>query len=665
MLSNLTIKSKLLFLVAIPIALILFFGGSLILNDLKIKQDVAKVKKLSSLSKQISLLIHETQKERGASAGFVGSNGAKFKTTLQEQRRVTDKQKTEFETFVDNFNFSDFPTVLKDRTVNLLTDLNRLEAIREKISNLNIKLKDTVDYFTNMNAKMLNIMSDNAKNSPQNEITKALSAYFVFLEAKERAGIERAVMSGVFARDAFTAQSHYKFIGLVAAQDAYIKSFEGFAPKKLISFYENKMDATAIKEVEKMRTIAIEKAITGGFGVDPKYWFDTITKKINILKEIDDETAAYLDNNIEVFESEVMTALTLHIVLMVIAVLFNILFAMFLIKGINNSITKLRTTIEEIASTKDLRNIIDVSSNDEIGSIAKAVRDLIVNTSTAIKHAQNGTDKNQIASDKISDTFSEITVNIENEASMIEDTSNNAHELQNILSSSVQEANETRDNIQQAQEKLDKAKNKVISMINTMNDNSHSEIALADKLNQLSTDAEQVKSILSVISDIADQTNLLALNAAIEAARAGEHGRGFAVVADEVRQLAERTQKSLSEINATISVIVQSIMDASGEMNKNVENITMLTETSNEVQSEVEEVSYAMQNAVANVNQTTASISDSSKMMDRFITTMDEIKTLSIQNNDNIHGATKTTDELQDTAKDLKKSLGAFACRIS
>jgi methyl-accepting chemotaxis protein len=129
------------------------------------------------------------------------------------------------------------------------------------------------------------------------------------------------------------------------------------------------------------------------------------------------------------------------------------------------------------------------------------------------------------------------------------------------------------------------------------------EIEVSNTLHSLTENAEDIKGILNIIADISDKTNLLALNAAIEAARAGEHGRGFAVVADEVRKLAESTQKSLTEINASVNVIVQSISDASGSVSQNAEAALRLVDTAREMQERLmganEEITNTHQKSIA------------------------------------------------------------------
>ncbi|MDP3120272.1 MAG: methyl-accepting chemotaxis protein [Sulfuricurvum sp.] len=165
-------------------------------------------------------------------------------------------------------------------------------------------------------------------------------------------------------------------------------------------------------------------------------------------------------------------------------------------------------------------------------------------------------------------------------------------EARDILNNNTNQLRETIDGMRKNQfVELNGMINSTVERIQMVATREHE---LAENLQSLAGNAQETKQILTTIGDIADQTNLLALNAAIEAARAGEHGRGFAVVADEVRKLAERTQKSLAETSATINVLIQAISENSEELNQNMDEMVDLTHYVGTVDEKMEELLRVM-----------------------------------------------------------------------
>ncbi len=655
--NKLSLKAKVILIVILSLSMSMYFVGKELVLHYEFVKNKEKLVTLINLSTKLSALIHETQKERGASAGYLGSHGKKFRTILINQRKITDKRIAQLESFLKTINLNEYPLELKESLYKLIhLYLNNLPKIRKEVDNFQISLKNEVKWYTEMNALILKIIGMSATYAPNKQIAMDLAAYTSFLKAKERAGIERAVLSATFGANRFLPGMYTKFITLIAEQKAYIDDFLTFANPQMKKLYFEIINKPAFIEVEKMRKIAIKKHKIGNFGIDPEYWFKTITKKINYLKFIDDKIAQIIKKDL----NNIKDTAIIDFIIGTIVSLLIILFSYYIIRAFSLQLKSLKNLILMIARDKDLSIDVRIYEHDEFGEIRKALKSFLGALHEVMQRAYSSSEENKSVTTTLKNSFDNITENIKKEAEIVMSASQNGEIIKEQLENEAQNSNEVKNEILKANENLKEAVKTIEMTVTNIQTNSDNEYELSNKLIQLSQDAEQVKNILTVIREIADQTNLLALNAAIEAARAGEHGRGFAVVADEVRKLAERTQKSLGEIDATINIIVQAINTASDDMSKNIKNVSDLTQKTINAQEQIENVSKEMNVVVDKVEENVQNIENIVKKMEEFINLMHSIKNLSTKNEQSIVKNKAYIEKIAKLAHELLEEIKQF-----
>ena len=546
LLNRLKLRQKFLLIILIPIVGLVYLSFVSIYQNYQIVDELGRLEVLASVGKEFSAVVHNTQRERGATSGFLGSAGQSFQNELKDICKDTDKSILKLNEALNNLNEEKYSGDLAKVLRAAKNELSELNAIRSRVVQLNISSTEAIKWYTQLNAKMMSMVGIIAKTSTNADIATLCSAQYAFMECKELVGIERAVLSTVFGNDAFLNGMYEKLLSILAQQKSYLRVFENYAQASQLKFYENELKIEELPEIEAMKEKALFLGLEGGFGVNPEVWFSKITKKIDALKIVEDRLAndvlqrANEESN-AAFTMLISSAL-IALVLIGITVVLSVVISSRIINQIGGEPERV-LEINQMLSRGDLKIKFSANERKTTGILGASVemtdklKEILSSVQTAVESIFSAGDQLSKSSEMLSEGATE-------QASAVEEISSSMEEMVTTIEQNTSSAAETEAIAGLVQEDVLQSRDSVNTTVERM---------------------EEIIQKISIIDEIARQTNLLALNAAVEAARAGEHGKGFAVVATEVRKLAERSSVAAKDID---SLSVQSIGVArtSGEL---------------------------------------------------------------------------------------------------
>jgi len=604
-----TVSRHVSFLIVIPSVLLSVLVMINLAYNLQDMNNSSNGASLLSLTDNAASLVHELQKERGMSAGYLGSKGTKFRQELGLQRSLVDQKLRAYKQFTEQYE-DDFNDDLKNSINIILNNLNRLANIRSQVDKLTITLPDTLGFYTAQNKSLINQPLALIEVLDTNGLVQGLIASYNLMQVKEKSGIERAALTNILASKSFSEQNKKRVYTLIAQQDAYQDAFYKSMPNNSDWFtrYNIFESSTENQNVVKLRQKILNNALNNEFSVQPEAWFDAATDRIGELKTLESDSIKQMHNDINGIYANAISFISLELVFLGFVLLLSYL-VFIAIVSMGKQAKAIGTTIAEIRKEHNLTLRIPVLSQDHIGqsastfnellevirndfvTIAKTAYEAVSSTHDAIVSvvdSDSNIEKQQMATSSASAAVEEISVGVADIGRQIQESANS-------VSSVVKECGEGRVTVQKALSSIQG----VASEVENLN----------GVIGALNEGVVNISSVLVVIQSVADQTNLLALNAAIEAARAGEQGRGFAVVADEVRALAKRVHSSTEEIATIIAALQTDSKQAMLGITQGQEKSQQAVKLSSAIDQAFSQILHNIQK----IEQTSTSISGSTQ----------------------------------------------------
>jgi methyl-accepting chemotaxis protein len=733
MLKKLSIKQMLIMIMIIPLIVVMLVSAKILYAAYESTNSLTQLNKVIVLSTKIGALVHETQKERGMTAGFLGSKGKKFANKLPQQRQLTNERFENFQNFLMTFNEKAYSKEFQTALNKGLSQLKSLNDIRNKVTQLSIPTGKAIGYYTKTNASLLDTVSSITKLSTNYEVSQRVISYMNFLLSKERAGIERAVGTNTFARDNFALGMKAKFYTLVALQNAYMDSFLKVATQEAQAFYQDTVKGSAVDEVVRMRAIALGQK-NEDFGIESGYWFAQITQKINLLKEVENYLANDVLHTVDSAKKSALNNLTVFGILSILSILLTLFLARKIAFAILVNVKKVSEGLNDffkyINYEKENIPLLDVDSACELGHMSKIINKNIASTQKNMVsdkaliedtiHVANQIKKGHLdvviqapshnpalseLKNIINEMLQSLNSNINNIMNVLSSYSQfdyrpkvESHDLEGVLKALEDDVNVLRDsftkilienkkngmilnqnsdvlsenmsdistaaneqaasleesaasleeinsNLANSSITIDKMINYGAKVKNSVSAGNELATQTAHSMEEINTQTTAITEAITVIDQIAFQTNILSLNAAVEAATAGEAGKGFAVVAGEVRNLASRSAEAAKEIKSLVENAQNKTDEGKNIANKMISGYSDLNENITSTLELIENVATVSKEQASGINQ----ISDA-------INRLDQITQQNAHNANHANTLSRTAEEI---AKVIVKNADA------